>query len=99
MAFQFPNHAIFRGTILVKDEPRLIRMHYMGSEVTFRLEPDGVGGTDLTLTDQGVAPEHHSEVRAGWVSVLLALKACVDFGVDLRNHDSKRTWDQSYADN
>lgn len=36
---------------------------------------------------------------AGWVSVLLALKAAVDFSVDLRNHDPGRTWDQGYADN
>jgi len=38
-------------------------------------------------------------VLAGWVSVLMALKAAVDHGVDLRNHDPQRTWDQGYADN
>jgi hypothetical protein len=32
-------------------------------------------------------------------SVLLALKAAVDFGVELRNHDLNRTWDQGYGDN
>jgi hypothetical protein len=35
---------------------------------------------------------------AGWVSVLLALKAAADFRVDLRSHDPQRTWSQGYAD-
>ena len=39
------------------------------------------------------------KVIAGWVSVLLTLKAAIDFDVDIRNHDPKRTWDQGYADN
>jgi len=39
------------------------------------------------------------EPCAGRVSVLLALKAAVDHGVDLRNHDRERTWVQGYADN
>ena len=63
------------------------------------LEDDGAGGTDLTLTDEGVPEADHAEVLAGWVSVLMALKAAVDFGVDLRNHDPARSWDQGYADN
>jgi len=53
----------------------------------------------LTLTDQGVPPENRTEVIAGWVSVLMALKASVDFGIDLRNHDPNRTWDEGYAEN
>lgn len=28
----------------------------------------------------------------------MALKAAADFGVDLRNHDPTRTWDQGYVD-
>jgi hypothetical protein len=60
---------------------------------------DGAGGTDLTLVDVGVPAADRAEVVAGWVSVLLALKATVDFGVDLRNHDPQRTWDTGYAEN
>ena len=55
--------------------------------------------TDLTLTDEGIAAEDWAEVHAGWVSVLLALKAVADFGVDLRNHDAERSWDKGYANN
>ena len=56
---------------------------------------DGAGGTDLTLTHG----DDHPDTRPGWVSVLMALKAAADFGVDLRNHDPARTWDQGFVDN
>jgi hypothetical protein len=51
------------------------------------------------LTDEGVKPADVCEVTAGWVSVLMALKAAVDFGIDLRNHDPARAWAAGYADN
>jgi hypothetical protein len=38
------------------------------------------------------------EVHAGWLNVLFPLKAYVAHGVDLRNHDPRRTWDEGYAD-
>jgi hypothetical protein len=63
------------------------------------MEDDGCGGTDLTLTDMGVPSEHRTEVIAGWVSVLMALKAAVDFGIDLRGHDSERHWDTGFVEN
>jgi hypothetical protein len=65
--------------------------YYGGSVATFELAGDGAGGTDLRLTDAGVPDEDRTEVIAGWVSVLLALKAAIDIGVDLRNHDPERT--------
>ena len=74
-------------------------VEYFGSVTTFELTQDGRGGTDLTLTAAGVPPADRVEMTAGWVSVLLALKAAVDSGVDLRNHDPARTWDQGFADN
>ena len=98
--FIFPNQAEWQGKILEKDPPRTFKVEYYGGSVTtFELDSDGSGGTDLTLTDQGVLQEGRVEVIAGWVSVLMALKASVDFGVDLRNHDPKRTWDDGYAEN
>ena len=65
----------------------------------FRLQADPSGGTDLEMRCHGVPAEDRVEVIAGWVSVLMAMKAAVDFGVDLRNHDPERTWWQGYADN
>lgn len=37
-------------------------------------------------------------MTAGWVSVLMAMKAAVDHGVDPRNHDEERPWVRGYAD-
>jgi hypothetical protein len=98
--FIFPNHAEWKGRILEKDVPRKFKVEYYGGSITtFELDSDGKEGTDLILTDQGVQEEDRTEVIAGWVSVLMALKASVDFGVDLRNHDPNRTWDDGFAEN
>lgn len=57
------------------------------------------GGTDLLLVEEDVPAEAVEENRAGWVSVLLTLKAAADHGMDLRGHDPQRTWHQGYVDN
>lgn len=98
--FVFPNGAEWRGRILESKPPHRFRIEYYGGSLTtFELTADGQGGTELTLTDAGVPTEDRTEVIAGWVSVLMTLKAAVDFGVDLRNHDQQRSWDQGYAEN
>jgi uncharacterized protein YndB with AHSA1/START domain len=98
--FQFPDGQIWNGRVLVADPPETFQVEYFGGSVTtFRLSRDPIGGTDLLLTDEGVNPEDRLEVIAGWVSVLMALKAAVDYGIDLRNHNPQRTWNQGYADN
>jgi hypothetical protein len=68
---------------------RRYRLQHFGRRLTFTLAPADAG-TDLTLEfdDAADAPE--------FVSLLLRLKASVDFGVDLRNHDATRS--TSYAD-
>ena len=98
--FIFPNQSEWNGKILEEVPSRKFKVEYYGGSITtFELETDGAGGTDLTLTDQGVPQADRTEVIAGWVSVLLALKASVDFGVDLRNHDPKRCWDEGFVEN
>ncbi len=98
--FLFPNGWRWRGRILERIQDRMFSVVYIGdSVVTFMLEHDGDGGTDLTLSDEGVAAEYRSEVTAGWVSVLMALKSAADFSLDIRNHDPDRTWDQGYVEN
>jgi hypothetical protein len=98
--FIFPNQAEWKGKVLEKVPARKFKVEYYGGSITtFALESDGAGGTDLTLKDQSVPQEDRTEVIAGWVSVLMALKASVDFGIDLRNHDPSRTWDNGYAEN
>ncbi len=98
--FRFANGMTLAGRILTRDPPHRFAVTYFGdSQVTFDCQDDGQGGTDLMLTETGVPEAWRSENRAGWVSVLLALKAAVDFGVDLRNHDPARSWDRGYVDN
>ena len=97
--FRFTNGQVLRGRVLERDPPRRFAVEYFGgSAAAFDLEEDGEGGTDLTLTETGVPPEEWEDNRAGWVSVLLTLKAAVDFAVDLRNHDPLRGWEQGFVD-
>ena len=98
--FEFANGERWRGRILEADPPRRFGIEYFGgSRAVFELAPDGERGTDLTLVETEVPEKWEAENRAGWVSVLLTLKATADFGVDLRNHDPARTWSQGYCDN
>ncbi len=98
--FQFPNGMRWRGKVLEAKPPHRFAVDYLGhNAVTFVLREDGEGGTDLFLTARSSSEEDREEEIPGWVSVLMALKAAVDFNVDLRNHDASRTWDQGYAEN
>lgn len=98
--FIFPDGQTWSGKILEQQPPHHFVVEYFGGSITtFELEDDGAGGTDLTLCDAGVPAADQAEVTAGWVSVLLALKAAADFGIDLRNHDPRRTWNTGFADN
>ena len=95
---RYPNgQSLTLGSIVAEPPHRFVFSYFGGSGVEVLLEPDGRGGCDLTLVETGASePE---ENRPGWVSVLLALKAACDHGVDLRNHDPARTWDEGYVDN
>jgi uncharacterized protein YndB with AHSA1/START domain len=98
--FVFPNQVEWTGRVLKNEPPHMFQVEYYGGSITtFDLYPDGSGGTDLAMTNQGNPEEDRAEVLADWVSVLTALKASMDFGVDLRKHDPRRTWDQEYVDN
>ena len=84
--------------VIVEAAPprRFVFRYFGGSTVTVSFEPDGSGGCDLHLLE--TEPEDYLENHAGWVSVLLAFKAAVDFGIDLRGHDPQRSWDRRYVD-
>lgn len=98
--FVFPNGITWEGKILRADPPYQYAVRYYGNSVAaFSLADDGHGGTDLELTDTDVPEVDRCEVIAGWVSVLMALKAAVDFDVDLRSHTPLRTWDNGYVEN
>ena len=83
--------------ILQRDDDGLFVVRYCGSRTEFRVEAAG-GGTDVTLVATEIPAGDWLDVYAGWLNVLLPLKAWIDFGVDLRNHDPSRTWQQRFAD-
>lgn len=97
--FRFSNGTVLVSRILSADPGREFSLSYFdATTVTFRLQEDGGGGTDLVLTEEGVSEASWTENRPGWVSVLLSLKAAADHGVDLRNHDPERSWESGYVD-
>lgn len=99
ITFYFPNGETLWSRILESAPPYRFSLTYFdGRVVTFELAPAN-GGTDLRLEEAGVPAAERAEQQAGWVSVLLALKAQADHGVDLRNHDPGRTWGEGYVDN
>jgi uncharacterized protein YndB with AHSA1/START domain len=96
--FRFINGISWTGKVLERRAPEVLSIDYFGGQARFELTDDGTGGTDLLLTHDGVGPEEWHEVHAGWLNVLFPLKAWITYGVDLRNHDPQRSWDQGYAD-
>ena len=96
--FEFISGIRHASRIVERAAPRVWAIEYFGGVARFQLMDDGDGGTDLTLTHTGVAAEEWHETHAGWLNVLFPLKAWLVHGVDLRNHDPRRTWDQRYAD-
>jgi uncharacterized protein YndB with AHSA1/START domain len=97
--FHFPNGERLLTRILVHRPAEVFALTYFGgSLVRFELKPVP-SGTDLMLSESGVPNAELADNRAGWVSVLLNLKAQADFGIDLRNHDPERTWSRGYVDN
>lgn len=97
--FEFSGGERWISEIVERTEPTRFALTYLrGSLASFELTPDDRGGTDLQLTESEVSPPDWEENHAGWVSVLLALKAAADFDVDLRNGDPKRSWAHGYVD-
>ena len=97
--FVFPNGQTYISTILKTVPNKEFHLNYFDSLVKFQLEPSLSGGTDLSLINENVEEDEFAEVNAGWVSVLMNLKAVADFQCDLRNHNPDKSWDQGYVDN
>jgi uncharacterized protein YndB with AHSA1/START domain len=97
--FEFANGQRLVAEILERSPPQRFALTYFGgSRVTFELASNGSGGTDLELREEDVPESERLDNLAGWVTVLLALKAAADFHVDLRNDDPARPWEDGYVD-
>jgi len=97
--FTILNYPNYKSKIIEKSAPELFKLEYFETNVTFKLKKTDDGGTDLILTALTPNDEIKDEMTAGWVSVLMAMKGAVDFGVDLRNHHAERVWENGYLDN
>lgn len=89
----------YLARIIKSNSPTEFVLEYFGTVAEFTLQSDAAGGTDLSLCATKVPEDIHTEMIAGWVSVLMAMKAAVDHGIDLRNHDQQRTWNLGFVDN
>jgi hypothetical protein len=98
IAFRFTNGFESVAPIIARETASRFVLDCMGGVARLELAPDGAGGTELLLTHTGIARDEWHEVHAGWLNVLFPLNARLMFGVDLRNHDARRSWDQEYAD-
>ncbi len=98
--FIVPGGLASKGRILERIQNKTFTTEYFNMKVRFNLESDSSGtGTDLEMTCTDYPPHERIEIIAGWVSVLMSMKAAVDFNADLRNHNPHRSWWQGYADN
>lgn len=99
ITFHILNYQPFSGRILLRRAPSVFKLEYFGTIVEFSLTGDGKNGTDLSLVATEVDESIRMEMVAGWVSVLMAMKAAVDHDIDLRNHDKSRAWGNGFLDN
>ena len=99
ITFEILNYPPYPGRILRYEAPRFFSVDYFGTEVRFELEETADGGTDLSLQALVADEALRQEMIPGWVSVLMAMKAAVDFDVDIRNHNIDRCWENGYLDN
>ena len=97
--FTILNYPKYRSKVLQKTPPNDFVLEYFGTWVHFSLVETCDGGTDLNLRVRLFDESAKHEMTAGWVSVLMAMKAAVDFGIDLRNHSTERSWQYGYVDN
>ncbi len=97
--FVFSDGTEERSEILERNAPHLFRLRYFNSPTRFDIMPHEAGGSVLTVHAEDVPEEEHLDVHAGWVSVLMALKAALDFNIDLRNHSKAESWRQGFVEN
>lgn len=99
IVFYFPNGEKLLSRVLESSPPhRLSFTYFNGSIVTFDIQ-EQPKETELQLCETNLSALDERQNRAGWVSVLLNLKAQADHGIDLRNHHPQYTWSKGYVDN
>lgn len=78
---------------------RFVFTYFEETIVQLKFEKTPNGGTDFKLIESGYKLlEHRNLHYEGWLNVLFPFKAMCDYGIDLRNHDCTRTWEEGFAD-
>jgi uncharacterized protein YndB with AHSA1/START domain len=97
----FPNRRTLDSKVVqCRPQQMLSFVYFGGTRAQFEVDALPEGGTSVTVTDRGFSSqEDYAETLAHWTSVLLALKAHLDFGVDLRNHTPAFNWEHDFVDN
>ncbi len=99
ITFFFPNGQTQNSRILKIVPNQHFEIEYFNSLVQFHILPLPEKGCILELNNSNIPAADRFEQFAGWVSVLLSLKAYANFGIDLRNHHTDYTWDQHFVEN
>ena len=96
--FRFSNGWTEVSPVRRAESPSCFELEYFGAPTRFDIVSHEDGGCVLTVSAYDVPSEEWHEVHAGWVSVLLALKSAVDFGIDLRNSEPALSWQAGFVD-
>jgi len=98
----FFNIMFFDGSttevLVISEKMPKIELIFLRTILTITLNDDGNGGTDLLLNNKNIPAEDYESLSNKWISTLLNLKAVCDFGVDLRNKDNTKNYDNGYID-
>ena len=97
--FRILNYPPYKAKIIEAKAPFYFRLEYFGTDVTFELSSTKNRSTELYLKAITPNKKIKYEMTAGWVSVLMAMKAAVDNNIDLRNHHPDYVWDKGFLDN
>lgn len=82
-----------------RSRPRRFAFEFLDdSKVVFDIEPDGKGGTALTMTNSGLPMKDILDMTPGWVGILMNLKSVTDHSLDLRHRDPYRNWERGYVE-
>lgn len=97
--FIFINGQKTISPILDRSPHQLFKINYFGVETSFYLQPLNENKTVVQLECVDIPESEYEEILPGWVSVLMNLKAVLEHGIDLRNHDPQHCWDQRFVNN
>ena len=97
----FPNRRMLDSKVVqCRPQQSVSFVYFGGTRAQFDIASSDQGGTVVSVSDRGfTTQEDYAETLAHWTSVLLALKAYVDFGIDLRNHTPLFNWERDFVDN